>query len=94
MTGQVSRRLMRLDGPAERAAEFLAGRKRRRRFHPDAAMVSVKDHLCPNGLCHYEADGLLPRYDAHHYSAGARWVVGLLFDQMQLACVWPVRGTA
>ena len=65
------------------------------RFHPDAAMVSVNDHLCPNGLCHYEANGLLPRYDAHHYSsAGARWVVGLLFEQMQLAGVWPVRGTA
>ena len=57
-------------------------------------MVSVNDHLCPNGLCHYEANGLLPRYDAHHYSsAGARLVVGLLFEQMQLAGVWPVRGT-
>lgn len=48
-----------------------------------AFLVSLNEHICPGGLCPPKVDGVLLRYDGHHYTrAGARWAVPLLHAEM------------
>lgn len=48
-----------------------------------AFLVSLNEHICPGGLCPPKVDGVLLRYDGHHFTrAGARWAVPLLHAEM------------
>ena len=52
------------------------------------SVVSMTEHLCPEGSCSPIVGGVFPRYDGHHFSkAGARWLVPLLIDDMRSAGV-------
>ncbi len=55
-----------------------------------AYLVSLTDHLCPGGICPPAPGGVFARYDGHHFTtAGARWVVPLLFGELLRAGALP-----
>lgn len=55
-----------------------------------AFLVSLNEHICPGGLCPPKVDGVLLRYDGHHFTrAGARWAVPLLHAEMHGAGALP-----
>jgi hypothetical protein len=53
---------------------------------PGASVVSIGEHLCPDGVCTPTVDGVFPRYDGYHFTMqGARWLVPLLHEELVAA---------
>jgi len=45
--------------------------------------VSITEDLCPSGICRPTVQGVVARYDGHHFTAeGARWAVPRLYAEL------------